>query len=67
MNNFVEEQFREAVWDSKIPVKIDMALEDINDVEKPGTLYVIESFLKLVPPSKNRIHSQYNKGCQDKL
>jgi hypothetical protein len=37
---FSDEKFREVVWNTKIPVKIDMALEDINDVEKPPSLYV---------------------------
>lgn len=41
MKNFIDEKFREVVWNSKIPVKIDMALEDINDVEKPASLFVI--------------------------
>ena len=41
MNNFIDENFREVVWKCKIPVKIDMAIEDINDVEKPPSLYVI--------------------------
>jgi len=40
MNNFIDESFKEVVWNNKIPVKIDMAIEDINDVEKPPSLYV---------------------------
>ncbi len=40
MNSLVDEKFRELVWNSKIPIKIDMAIEDINDVEKPPSLYV---------------------------
>jgi hypothetical protein len=43
MNTFIDDKFRETVWNSKIPVKIDMALEDINDVEKPPSLYVIKN------------------------
>lgn len=41
MNTMIDEKFREVVWNSKVPVKIDMALEDISDVEKPPSLYVI--------------------------
>ena len=41
MNSLKDEKFREVVWHTKIPVKIDMAIEDINDVEKPPSLYVI--------------------------
>lgn len=40
MENFIDTQFREAMWKNKIPVKIDMAIEDINDVEKPPSFYV---------------------------
>ena len=40
LDSLVDEKFREVVWNTKIPVKIDMALEDINDVEKPPSLYV---------------------------
>ncbi len=40
MQNFIDERFREVVWNSKIAVKIDMALEDVNDVEKPPSLFV---------------------------
>jgi len=41
MNNFVDEKLRETLWNSKVPVKIDMAIEDVNDVERPPSLYVI--------------------------
>ncbi len=41
MNNFIDEKIRESVWESKIAIKIDMAIEDINDVERPPSLYVI--------------------------
>ncbi len=40
MHSFIDENFREVVWENKIPVKIDMAIEDINDIEKPHSLYV---------------------------
>lgn len=41
MKTFVDVNFRETVWHSKIPVKVDIAIEDIIDVEKPNPLYVI--------------------------
>ncbi len=41
MENYTETKYREAMWKNKIPVKIDMAIEDINDVEKPPSFYVI--------------------------
>jgi hypothetical protein len=40
MNSYIDQKFREVVWNSTIPVKIDMAIEDVNDVEKPPSLYV---------------------------
>ena len=40
MENIIDETLRETVWNSSIPIKIDMAIEDINDVEKPPSLYV---------------------------
>lgn len=43
MNEQIEIKFRELIWESKIPVKIDMALEDINDVERPSSLYVFNN------------------------
>jgi hypothetical protein len=39
---YIEDNFRDVIWNTKVPVKIDMALEDINDVEKPPSLYVIK-------------------------
>jgi hypothetical protein len=48
MNSLVDEKFRELVWNTKIPIKIDMAIEDINDVEKPPSLYVNLILKKLV-------------------
>lgn len=52
MINFIDEKFREAVWVSKIPIKLDMALEDINDTEKPPSLYVssILIYISLISP-----------------
>ena len=32
MNQFIDEEIRDAMWISKIPIKIDMAIEDVNDV-----------------------------------
>jgi hypothetical protein len=40
MNTYTDQKFREVVWNSTIPVKIDMAIEDVNDVERPPSLYV---------------------------
>jgi hypothetical protein len=40
--NYIEENFRDVIWNTKVPVKIDMAIEDINDVEKPPSLYVLK-------------------------
>ena len=40
MENFIDEEIRNAMWNSKIPIKIDMAIEDVNDVELPNSLYV---------------------------
>jgi|LauGreDrversion4_2_1035121.scaffolds.fasta_scaffold1038305_1 hypothetical protein len=40
MNSLIDEKLREAVWQTKIPIKIDMAIEDINDIEKPSSLFV---------------------------
>ena len=40
MNLIIDDKLREAIWQSKIPVKIDMAIEDINDTEKPSSLFV---------------------------
>jgi len=42
MNQFIDEEIRDAMWISKIPIKIDMAIEDVNDVELPNSLYVIK-------------------------
>jgi hypothetical protein len=36
----MDEEIRNAMWNSKIPIKIDMAIEDVNDVELPNSLYV---------------------------
>ena len=41
MENFIDEEIRHSMWNSKIPIKIDMAIEDVNDVELPNSLYVI--------------------------
>ena len=48
MNEYIDYEFKEAVWNSKIPVKIDIALEDINDIETPPSLYVIEQITSLI-------------------
>ncbi len=40
MNSLIDEKLREAIWQTKIPIKIDMAIEDINDIEKPSSLFV---------------------------
>ena len=39
-NNYIDEQFREELWLSKLPIKIDMAYDDVNGVEIPTSLYV---------------------------
>jgi hypothetical protein len=44
MNSFIEDKFQEEMWNSKIPVKIEMAFEDILDVEKPNCLYVCKNY-----------------------
>jgi len=44
MENFIDESIRDCMWNGKIPIKIDMATEDINDVEIPNSLYVIYIF-----------------------
>lgn len=41
MNEFLDYDFKDVVWNSKIPIKIDIALEDLNDIEIPASLYVI--------------------------
>ena len=43
MESFIEENIRDCMWSGKIPIKIDMATEDINDVEIPNSLYVIST------------------------
>ena len=40
METFLDQNIRELMWNSKIPIKIDMAIEDINDVEIPNSLFV---------------------------
>lgn len=40
MNSLIDQNLREAVWQTKVPIKIDMAIEDINDIEKPSSLFV---------------------------
>lgn len=51
MNTLVDDKLREAVWQTKIPIKIDMAIEDINDIEKPSSLFVLLSlFRSLISP-----------------
>jgi len=44
MNALIDEKVRAAVWQTKIPIKIDMAIEDINDTEKPSSLFVLNTF-----------------------
>lgn len=41
METFSDDNIRDCMWNGKIPIKIDMAIEDINDVEIPNSLYVI--------------------------
>lgn len=40
MNTLIDDNLRQAIWLTKIPIKIDMAIEDINDTEKPSSLFV---------------------------
>ncbi len=39
--DYAVEEIRDAVWNSLIPVKIDMAREDINTLDTPSSIYVI--------------------------
>jgi len=36
----LDEDIRDAVWNSLIPIKIDMAREDINNLDIPASIYV---------------------------
>jgi len=36
----VDEEIRDAVWNCMIPIKVDMAREDINNIEIPSCIYV---------------------------
>jgi len=47
MENFIEENIHDCMWNGKIPIKIDMAFEDVNDVEIPNSLYVKYNLYKL--------------------
>ena len=40
--DLLDEDIRDAVWNSLIPVKIDMAREDINNHNIPSSIYVIQ-------------------------
>jgi hypothetical protein len=41
MYNLIDEKIREAVWNSKIPIKIDISYSDISDIQRPPSQYVI--------------------------
>ncbi len=38
--NYPDYRIREKVWESQIPVKIDLAFNDISSLEIPKTCYV---------------------------
>ena len=65
MNIYADEKFREVVWSSTIPVKIDMAGEDVNDVEKPPSLYV--RFNNLVQHSAYWLYREYHFRSKNKF
>ena len=42
MSILVDDKLRQSIWLTKIPIKIDMAIVDINDTEKPSSLFVFK-------------------------
>ena len=55
MNSLIDEKLREAVWQTRIPIKIEMAIEDINDTEKPSSLFVNNHIYQFSIPRNNYI------------
>jgi hypothetical protein len=40
-------ELRRKLWEGHLPVKVDLALSDLNNIEAPRSLYVI-SFLNVI-------------------
>ena len=43
--DFYDDKLIECVWNAKIPIKVDMAIGDIADIEKPPSLFVYFIFI----------------------
>lgn len=51
-------ELRRKLWDGLLPIKIDLAMSDLNSLEPPRSLYVrfhIKYFLLLVDGTKRKL------------